>query len=160
PFGETVTASETIANPFRFEGQLGVMDDGNGLTYMRNRYYQSSLGRFLGVDPLRVGPRELYTYAANNPRTIADPLGLADELVEDFGKDHELTPDEIELLKRLAQAAKLYGDATAEHTGAAQYHDAIVGRNEALAELMKTLGYQTDSRTQEEYQALIDRAVG
>jgi RHS repeat-associated protein len=76
PFGERLLAQETVANPFQFVGQLGVMHEGNGLEFMRARFYAPVPGRFLSLDPLRPQPQSLYAYAQNNPLTLVDPTGL------------------------------------------------------------------------------------
>ena len=47
PFGQVTTISAGIANPFTFVGQDGVSSDGNGLIYMRARYYDPSTGQFV-----------------------------------------------------------------------------------------------------------------
>jgi len=44
PFGETVGAVEGVANPFEFNGELGVMSEGNGLLFMRARYMDVGSG--------------------------------------------------------------------------------------------------------------------
>jgi len=49
--------------------------------YLRARYYDPAVGRFLGRDPLigfMTSPQSLnrYVYALNNPILLADPLGL------------------------------------------------------------------------------------
>ncbi|QIR40677.1 hypothetical protein HCG51_30950 [Tolypothrix sp. PCC 7910] len=76
PFGETLTATEGVANPFEYVGQWGVMNDGNGLDYMRARYYSPSLGRFMNPDPLgQAGGWNIYAYSLNNPITFIDPEG-------------------------------------------------------------------------------------
>ena len=77
PFGQTAAASETVANPFKFAGGWGVMDDGSGLLTMRRRTYTPSLGRFTGPDPLRDPGSNAYAYVRNSPLTFADPSGLA-----------------------------------------------------------------------------------
>lgn len=46
PFGKEVFEIETISNPFEFVGQFGVMEEANGLDFMRARYYDSDAGRF------------------------------------------------------------------------------------------------------------------
>ena len=38
--GISLAKSETVANPFEFVGEYGVMNEGNGLEFMRARYYQ------------------------------------------------------------------------------------------------------------------------
>lgn len=42
--------------------------------YLRARYYDPALGRFLSQDPIESGA--LYAYAGNNPVTWVDPNGL------------------------------------------------------------------------------------
>ncbi len=78
PFGEKLSASETIANPFTFAGQLGVTDGADGLYFMRARWYDPSQGRFTQMDPagLTSGDFNLYRYVKNNPVSSADPSGL------------------------------------------------------------------------------------
>ncbi|MDI9401217.1 MAG: RHS repeat-associated core domain-containing protein, partial [Verrucomicrobiota bacterium] len=77
PFGTVSWALETIPNPFRFVGANGVMDDDNGIHYMRARYYSASLGRFFSEDPLGMssGDPNLYNYAMGNPLMQIDPSG-------------------------------------------------------------------------------------
>jgi RHS repeat-associated protein len=79
PFGEKVKNSVTVSNPFNYVGQFGVADDGNGLYYMRNRYYDPGMGRFVSEDPIGLnGGFDLYVYARNNPINRRDPFGLQD----------------------------------------------------------------------------------
>lgn len=48
-----------------------------GLSYFRNRWYDSRTGRFTQEDPLRyAGGENLYAYSGNNPATFTDPFGL------------------------------------------------------------------------------------
>src|SRR4029078_3810867 len=53
PFGQPILSSEAVANPFEFVGKLGVMNDDNGLSFMRARNYRPEVGRFLTQDPTR-----------------------------------------------------------------------------------------------------------
>jgi len=67
-----------ITNRFRFTGEEE--DDLTGLYYLRARWYDPSVGRFLNRDPLpgsRHNPLTLnrYTYALNNPTRFTDPNG-------------------------------------------------------------------------------------
>lgn len=79
PFGNT-TVKGTSYNPFRFVGQYGVMDDGNGLHHMRARYYRPDLRRFVSLDAMNgkiTDPMTLnrYQYVSGNPMTHVDPDG-------------------------------------------------------------------------------------
>lgn len=78
PFGEKLSSTGNTPNPFTFVGQSGVMDDGSGLYFMRNRSYDPALGRFTQEDPSGFGGGDtnLYRYASNNPTTFIDPSGL------------------------------------------------------------------------------------
>jgi len=80
PFGRLSQSTGTVYNPFRYIGAYGVMDDGNGIYYMRNRHYDSATGRFLQKDPIGFrGGVNLYVYVGNNPVKRIDPEGLWDE---------------------------------------------------------------------------------
>jgi len=80
-FGDGVS-SGSIENPFRYVGRYGVMDEGNGLTYIRARYYSPELGRFLTKDPLTGRDSDSqslnrYVYALNNPIRLIDVSGFS-----------------------------------------------------------------------------------
>lgn len=77
PFGELAGMQEAVPNPFRYVGEFGVMNDENGLLYMRARYYDPEVGRFITKDPIGFEERvNLYTYVGNNPNRFIDPSGL------------------------------------------------------------------------------------
>ncbi len=75
PFGGYRNRSESIKNPFCYVGEYGVMDDANGLYFMRMRFYSSELGRFIATDPIFVPGQNSYTYVFNNPVRFYDPTG-------------------------------------------------------------------------------------
>lgn len=57
-----------------------LMDGATGLTYMRQRYYDPMIGRFLSVDPMPANATNgtnvnRYWYGNNNPFTFIDPNG-------------------------------------------------------------------------------------
>jgi len=80
PYGDSVRdAAPGAVNPslFSFVGTLGVQDEGDGLFYMRNRFYDAATGRFLQRDPIGLeGGINLYAYAGGNPMSFVDPYGL------------------------------------------------------------------------------------
>ncbi len=78
PFGESFEAIEAVANPFQFVGEYGVATESADLVFMRARFFQPGLGRFLNADPLRLasGDSNFYRYALNSPAVLIDPTGL------------------------------------------------------------------------------------
>ncbi len=85
PFGEPLQQSESVANPFQFSGRFGTLADGNGLHFMRTRFYSASEGRFISTDPLswQSGRLNLMSYCDNNPVLLSDPLGLSGDYDEE-----------------------------------------------------------------------------
>lgn len=78
PFGMILSESEGFAQPFKYVGKLGVMSEANGFYYMRARYYDPQVGRFISEDPMGFdgGDVNLYVYGSNNPLLLVDPWGL------------------------------------------------------------------------------------
>jgi len=77
-FGIPVSSTGTSSQPFRYTGEPS---DASGLTYLRARFYDPSIGRFMSRDPFpgfSSSPLSLnrYTYANNNPSTLSDPSGF------------------------------------------------------------------------------------
>jgi len=76
-YGTTTYRAGTNDTPFLFNGRYGVMTDPNGLLYMRARYYNPYLCRFLNADPSGFsGGLNFYAYANGNPVSYLDPFGL------------------------------------------------------------------------------------
>jgi RHS repeat-associated protein len=76
PYG-LLGAQETITNPFTYVGQYGVMAESHGLYFMRARYYDPEVGRFINKDPIGYeGGMNLYGYVGGNPVSWIDPWGL------------------------------------------------------------------------------------
>ena len=78
PFGNIANQQETITQPFKYVGQYGVMTEPNGFYYMKARYYDPAVGRFISEDPIGFegGDVNLMAYVGNNPVTGIDPSGL------------------------------------------------------------------------------------
>lgn len=78
-WGNILSQSEQIANPIRYAGEY--YDEESGLYYLRARYYDPVLGRFISKDsyegditnPLTLN---LYMYCAGNPIMYIDPSGF------------------------------------------------------------------------------------
>ena len=69
---------------FLYNGQFGVETDENGLYYMRARYYNTDIKRFMNwdvVDGSIENSQSLnkYSYVQGNPVSLTDPFGLCPE---------------------------------------------------------------------------------
>ena len=81
-FGKIVNSQGTTPNSFKYLGQYGVMDEGNGLHYVRARYYDADAGRFISKDPKAGNDKDgqslnRYAYAENNPVRFVDVSGFS-----------------------------------------------------------------------------------
>lgn len=72
-FGNQTEAEGDVYNPYRYTGEY--YDEETGFVYLRNRYYDPSIGRFTQEDPAKDGAN-WYVYCGNNPVSFVDPLGL------------------------------------------------------------------------------------
>ncbi len=80
-YGELEQHEGVTSQPFAYNGRDGVMTDANGLYYMRARYYDPKLKRFLNRDVIRGEIQDgqtfnRYAYVNGNPVSYIDPLGL------------------------------------------------------------------------------------
>src|SRR5690606_12348169 len=77
-WGNPITTQEAVFNPFRYSGEY--WDTTAGLQYLRARWYDPNVGRFISEDtyegditnPLSLN---LYTYVHNNPLKYDDYTG-------------------------------------------------------------------------------------
>ena len=79
PFGETLSSSETVHNPFLFAGEQGIVAVGNGEYFANVRQYDPQTGRFLSCDWQAQPAANPYTYAGNQPNMRYDSNGFADD---------------------------------------------------------------------------------
>ncbi len=80
-YGELLSGDTTLTR-FLYNGRCGVSTDDNGLYYMRQRYYNPEIKRFVNQDILAgsIGnSRSLnrYSYVQGNPVSYTDPFGLS-----------------------------------------------------------------------------------
>ncbi len=75
-FGNSVSTTGTVTNPFRYTARE--FDTETGLYYNRARYYDETAGRFLSEDPLNfLASPNFYPYVKNQPTKFVDPFGLS-----------------------------------------------------------------------------------
>jgi RHS repeat-associated protein len=77
-FGNLIAATGDTNDTYLYTGQQ--LDPESGLYYLRERYYDPAIGRFLGLDPVAPDLRNplsihRYAYAGNDPVNFADPTG-------------------------------------------------------------------------------------
>ncbi len=79
PYGTaTTTTSSASTTPYQYTNEN--FDSETGLTYLRARYYDPTVGRFISRDPVRGTldnpiTQDPYIYGASNPTTYTDPSG-------------------------------------------------------------------------------------
>ena len=77
-FGNNTSYTEKVENRFRYAGEQ--YDAVTGQYYLRARYYDPAMGRFINEDTYRgqienPSSQNLYTYCVNNPVIYIDPSG-------------------------------------------------------------------------------------
>jgi RHS repeat-associated protein len=76
-YGTITYRTGNTDTPFLFNGRYGVETDANGLLYMRARYYNPYICRFLNPDPSAFsGGLNFYAAFDGNPVSLIDPFGL------------------------------------------------------------------------------------
>lgn len=99
-FSMQLNSAET-SNPFRYCGEY--YDEELDSVYLRNRYYQPAVGRFINEDPIKDG-LNWYNYCGGNPVVMVDPSGLimilngtGDEVQTIWKNIKEFSQDELVL---------------------------------------------------------------
>ena len=80
-YGELLSGNATMTR-FLYNGRCGVITDDNGLYYMRQRYYNPEIKRFVNQDVVTGSitnsqSLNLYSYVQGNPVSYTDPFGLS-----------------------------------------------------------------------------------
>ena len=92
PFGVITEETGEVINPFRYVGEY--YDEETGMVYLRARYYDPTIGRFISEDPIRDG-YNWYVYCSNNPIRYVDPWGLVTTLL-DVIRFTKSNPDKVD----------------------------------------------------------------
>lgn len=116
-FGNTMTCEETVPNRFRFAGEQ--YDQITQQYYLRARFYNPVIGRFLQEDDYYGDGLNLYAYCRNNPVSYVDPSGHGTEsapdkkpdnnpkdlhdMVDDINNGSGASPGDMEAIKSLAE---------------------------------------------------------
>lgn len=130
-YGKVLQKEEADYNPYQYVGKYGIMTLNDHLYYMRARFYDPTIGRFLSED--RIFSTNLYPYADNNPIMGIDYNGNKPQWLQDaimfyknyewkyFSEDLQITLREnvktldllmdAELSRRKPNMAKYYGYA-------------------------------------------------
>ena len=81
-WGAIRSSTGSAANQFDFAGEQTDHNANRGLQYLRARFYDPALGRFLSRDPLSTVPTwsgSTYGYANSDPVNLSDATGLEPE---------------------------------------------------------------------------------
>ena len=136
PYGELAAEQESIAQPFKYAGQAGIYAEADNIYYMRARYYDASIGRFISEDPIGFdGGINLYAYAGGNPVSYIDPngedpiLALSFLIIAHYGRNIFNDPDQATV--RLLDSQSAFhqfgenGNANIKYISPNGHHEAV-----------------------------------
>lgn len=83
-FGNENSNNNDDSNPFGYNSEY--LDRETGLIYLRARYYDPSIGRFISEDPIKDGSN-WYAFCNNNPVTFIDPSGMKFVFDDDYSEN-------------------------------------------------------------------------
>jgi RHS repeat-associated protein len=114
-FGNIVESREKVHNRFKYAGEQ--FDAVTGQYYLRARFYNPVVGRFMQEDTYRGDGLNLYAYVKNNPVNFYDPSGYVCEQKYNLYKQYReqgMTPKQAQEQASLAMD-KLRGSANDAH---------------------------------------------
>lgn len=81
-YGKLISADETPESVFGYGGQYGAVSDSNGLIFLRTRFYNPEIMRFMNRDTISGSITDTkslnrFAYVEGNPLTYIDPNGQA-----------------------------------------------------------------------------------
>ena len=118
-YGAVTKTTGTVDTPFKYAGRLGVITDGDGLVYLKTRYYNPQLMRFMNRDTVAGSVTDSqslnrFSYVEGNPLTYVDLNGQARTwLTDNVGFLGGLGWDALEfvpILGNVMSAVDLIGD--------------------------------------------------
>ncbi len=124
PYAELIGRTGKSDISFLFNGRDGVITDANGLYYMRARYYNPTIKRFINQDVIQGSldnaiSLNRFAYANGNPVSYIDPFGLSASSGQGTRKLREVESaleKEREKLKALTdRPSLLFDDNYLEH---------------------------------------------
>ena len=127
-FGNIADQQEAVSQPFKYVGQFGVMTEPNGFYYMKARYYDPAIGRFISEDPIGFdgGDVNLMAYVGNNPVTGIDPSGLY-WFRQDWQTDFVVGREESKLVRPGGAISRFIEDYVPAGRTFGDLHDGFVG---------------------------------
>ena len=146
-YGEVMSRKGELHTRFTYNGQYGVMDDGDGLFFMRTREYDATLMRFIQKDKILLGTvinsqsLNRYAYVEGDPIRGIDPMGawfLGDDvLVSGLGALIEVAKQVVsDFVEGEASSVETYVAAAVK--GATKAQVLLYTANASLAEASGT----------------------
>jgi len=140
-WGNITAQEEIILNPFKYAGEI--YDDEIGLYYLRARYYDPTVGRFINKDsfegqidnPLTLN---LYTYAQNNPLIYTDPTGHKVWLIHGTNLSGSETPEDTWTPEFIKYIGDLFGESVVSPrwTGGNNEEARAIAANDIFADII------------------------
>ena len=88
PYGEALPGSGSVVNPYQYKGRE--WDAEARLSFMRARYYDPQVGRFISEDPIGLaGGNNPTRFVGSDPVNRSDPRGTFCQLVQDMKTSSE-----------------------------------------------------------------------
>jgi len=106
----------TLCQLLTYVGAYGVRNEtaATGMFLMGQRWYDSTIGRFISQDPIGFqGGLNLYSYAAGNPISRIDPSGLYTIIIQGMRIDGSLNPFGHVAIALSGEGVYSFGNSTA-----------------------------------------------